>query len=245
MLTRKIGVSAGLGLALLVFLSPAAPAPTGHSAATGHKATVKHALRKHTRRKPVSPARKPSVVPIHKSAKSVRRPTPLTNRTHLKTAVPPVAAPIAPRPVTPLVVVRGPRTGERNIPYSVGGAQLTFQGGEVTDKSLPNLFGNIPPDAGTHYVLFTMSVKNTGAVPLDWSFERFNPKLETANSGDTIVRGTALLTGKNAKFETQPIQPGEEKMVRFHFQVPIAAMPKTLSLSSDGNEYRFDVSDVR
>lgn len=129
--------------------------------------------------------------------------------------------------------------------YPIGGGEALLEKAEFADGFLPNLLGPIPPDPGTRYVLFSVRVRNTGAAPLMWDFERVNPRLQTRNAGDRVLRGATILTASNDKFERQPIQPGEEKALRFHFQVPLNAQLQSLTLGANGAQFRYDVSGVR
>jgi hypothetical protein len=129
------------------------------------------------------------------------------------------------------------------MPYPVAGAALTIEKAEYTDQTMPNLFGPNLPDPGTHYLVFTIRVRNESGAPVVWGFDRFRP---TLTAGGQVIRGINLLTAKNEKFETQPINPGEEKELRFHFQVPKTAPVATLTLQSGSNipPYVFDLSAV-
>jgi hypothetical protein len=199
--------------------------------------------------------------PLHKTPvkKVVKKPAPIVHKkpivkTPVKIAHPmPVRTHIAPNPVAPPVVAvpaleippSGVIAASENMPYSFGAQKVSLTGAEFTDKNLPNLFGPIAPDAGTHYVVFTLRVQNAGTEPVSWTFERFNPTVQTDDPAAKPLRGQTLLTATNARFETQPIQPGEEKVVRFHFQVPLTAHLRSLTLTPGGGaEYRFDLSGL-
>jgi hypothetical protein len=135
---------------------------------------------------------------------------------------------------------------QAGMPCPLAGCEVTLEKAEFTNRPLANLFGPVPPDPGTRYALFTIRVRNTGSAPVQWGFDRFNPALQTSGSAGQVIRGANLLTGGNDKFEKQPIQPGEEKTLRFHFQVPLGARLTTLSMGESASrpQYLFGLTSV-
>lgn len=246
--TRRATVLVGAVFALTL-LAPFGVGRVPAFAAAPPLAKTKSAKKPTTRKalaKKADPRKRTRLTP-----KPLPKPTPKPSPVVIIPAPKPSPAPVpdpAPRPVpapVPVKPTRTPTSAQLNAPIPVGGGTFILEKVETTDKALPNLLGLNLPDTGTHYIVFTMRVKNEMQTPLAWSLEKFNPQLQTSGGGQ-VIRGIDLMTAKNDKFEKQPIQPGEEKELRFHFQVPQGAVPQTLILGAVGGPaYQFDVSGVR
>ena len=209
---------------------------------TAHRSSV--------RKRP--PAKKPTPKVVHKAAvKPAKLAKPLVApKKPLVKAAKPVPTP-TPRVVVPKMpppVIRpSSAVGQMGSAYLVGGGTLTLEKAEFTDTALPNLFGPVPPDPGTRYVVFTVRVHNTLNRALLWSFEQFHPTLRIIGGEGAPLRAINLMTENNNKFEKQPLQSGETKVLRFHFQVPQDAHLLSLSVGEGTGtpQYVYDLSGVR
>ena len=210
-----------IGCAAFSLLCAPLSAPPAHAAPPAKKTTK--TTKKRVVKKTNSVAPKPAPKP---TPKPVSKPTP---------------APVAPVvPVKPMPAKPAITNAQMFAPLPFAGATLSFMEIALTNDKLPNLFGPNPPDAGTEYAVFTFVIKNTGDAPLVWEINTFDPNL-TTKSGKTPVRGTALFTQDDKKFDGI-IKPGDEKTVAFDFQIPKGDAPEVLTIRAEsGPTYRFDV----
>ena len=152
----------------------------------------------------------------------------------------------AKRPAAPPPKVMKPALLNKPMytPLPFAGATLSLIEAAITSGSLPNLFGSIPPDAGTEYAVFTIMVKNPTKAPLSWTMQTLSPALQTVKGGAKFRAAVAILAREGKKFEGV-IKPGEEKPLEIHFQIPKGDTPQNLVLSQpNGPSYRFDVRPV-
>lgn len=138
-----------------------------------------------------------------------------------------------------------PTTGKIGTAYLMSGCEMTLEKVEYTTQSLPNLFGPVRPDDGMRYLLFTIHIQNNGTVPVMWTYDSFRPTLQS-NASAKILRGAGLLTSSNKRFELQPLKPGEEKTLHFHFQVPDEAIVTALTIGETAisPKYTFDLTGI-
>lgn len=140
----------------------------------------------------------------------------------------------------------GPMVAKMGTPYLMSGCEVILEKAEYTTMSLPNLFGPVRPDDGTHYMLFTIHIANHGVTPVLWTYDSFRPTLQTSANAK-ILRGGGLLTSNNKRFELQPLQPGEEKTLHFHYQVPMDVNVSALTIgeTAASPKYSFDLTAIR
>lgn len=215
-----------------------------HKAATTKSKTPPKKAAKTTKAATKPPLKRP-LKPIPAKPKPAPAPTPRPP------VVPPPIPTATPRPVPPPALPpppapSGPATAQIGTAYTISGCQVTIEKAEFTTQPLPNLFGPNPPDDGTRYILFTINIRNSGTTPVLWGYERFHPALLTSGGG-RVLRGAALLTTSNKRFELQPLQSGEEKTLHFHFQVPLSTSVTGLTIGeTDGHpQYFYDLSNLR